>query len=216
MVVKTEFDNLDAHEFRMQEYSSSGFGSMSSLGVSSVVWILLLLTLTLDYYVYGVFASIAGKSLRGIGIFLLPNSILAEVRQWWTLSDNYESSITGIASNFQIIYAAAAFNIVSTYRKGFFCNTSFISMYAIQFTTQIPSTASSESSNPLYLTPSCWTKEALTELGFSQPWFFGRDTYYSAIGHNVIPWDFDGLCGGWVWLILRLCDVWGRCYTWAF
>jgi hypothetical protein len=145
------------HEFRMHEYSSSGFGSIakSSLGVRSVVWILLLLTLTLDYYVYGVFASIAGKSLRGIGIFLLPNSILAEVRQWWTLSDNYESSITGIVSNFQIIYAAATFNIGSTYRKGLFRNTSFISMYAIRFTTQIPSTASSESSNPSYLTPSC-------------------------------------------------------------
>jgi hypothetical protein len=62
LVAKTEFDDLDADEFRMQGYSSSGFGSIakSSLGVSSAVWILLLLTLTLDYY--GVFASIAGKT----------------------------------------------------------------------------------------------------------------------------------------------------------
>jgi hypothetical protein len=59
---------------------------------------------------------------------------IADVRQWWTLSDNYESSVTGIISTFQIIHAAAAFNIGSTYRKGFFRNTSFIVMYAILFT----------------------------------------------------------------------------------
>jgi hypothetical protein len=56
-------------------------------------------------------------------------------------------------------------------------------------------------SNPSYLTPSCGTKEALTELGFSQPWFFGRDVY-SLIGHNVIP-----MCFRWVLWGLSLVNL---------
>lgn len=63
LVAKASSDDaLETGEFRMRGYTSSNFGSIakSSLGVSSVIWILLLLTLTLDYY--GVFASISGKA----------------------------------------------------------------------------------------------------------------------------------------------------------
>jgi hypothetical protein len=77
------------------------------------------------------------------------------------------------------------------------CTRSYSHSYqSSSYQTQTPLDVSSESSNPPYLTPSCGTKEALTELGFSQPWFFGRDTYYSAIGHNVIPMGFRWVVWG--------------------
>jgi hypothetical protein len=55
----------------MQGFRHSAFGSIakSSLAVSSIVWILLMLTLTLDYY--GAFASIAGKD-NGYMVLLYP------------------------------------------------------------------------------------------------------------------------------------------------
>jgi hypothetical protein len=71
LVVKGSVDDLDAGELRMQGYQRSAFGSIakSSLAVSSVIWILLMLILTLDYY--GVFASIAGKTAGFMACFSL-------------------------------------------------------------------------------------------------------------------------------------------------
>lgn len=115
---------------------------------------------------------------------------LADQRKWWTLADNFEASVTSIISTFQIIHAAAAFNIGSTYRKGFFRNTAFISMYAIVFTFLSALTLSNPNSLGCLFRINCGTKEALEGLGYSQPWLFGHEVYYSAIGHNVLPMSF--------------------------
>ncbi|KAJ3227168.1 hypothetical protein HK099_003131 [Clydaea vesicula] len=57
----------------------------------------------------------------------------ANIRRWWELSDNFESSVTGLLATFQIVNSAATFNIGNTYRLGFFRNLTFIFLYSNVF-----------------------------------------------------------------------------------
>jgi cation-transporting ATPase 13A3/4/5 len=52
-----------------------------------------------------------------------------DLRRWWELSDNYEGSLTGLLTGFQIIHAACSFNLGSHFRLGFWKNYVFLIAY---------------------------------------------------------------------------------------
>lgn len=145
-----------------------------------------------------VFAIIVTSLLFGQSFFLCNefDGRLVDVRQWWTLSDNFESAATSMICTFQIINAAAAFNIGSTYRKGFFRNISFLVLYSALFAVLSVILLADPNSFGCLFRVNCGNNEALERLGYSKPWFFGHDVYYSAIGHNVMPMKFRWILWG--------------------
>jgi cation-transporting ATPase 13A3/4/5 len=57
------------------------------------------------------------------------DSTHVDLRRWWELSDNYEGSLTGLLTGFQIIHAACSFNTGKYFRQGFWKNWAFIFSY---------------------------------------------------------------------------------------
>ncbi|KAJ3115397.1 hypothetical protein HDU96_000702 [Phlyctochytrium bullatum] len=121
---------------------------------------------------------------------------LADVRRWWELGDNFEGSVTGIIGTFQIIHAAAVFNIGRTYRQGFFRNWKFVVVWAIiVFILSFITLADPNGLSCLFHV-NCGTSAALEALnrerGTSyQTSFLGiPDTYHAFAGHNVMPMNF--------------------------
>ncbi|KAJ3260046.1 hypothetical protein HK104_006891, partial [Borealophlyctis nickersoniae] len=119
------------------------------------------------------------------------------VARWWELADNYEGTVTGILSVFQIFHAAAAFNLGNRYRRGFVFNYAFLVAYAVLFA--LLSFILLADPNPVgcLFHINCGTPEALTSLGYTSVGFAPKE-YHSNIGHNVMPTDFRwkvwGLC----------------------
>jgi hypothetical protein len=58
------------------------------------------------------------------------SGLQVDMREWWTLADNYETSTTSMIVMFQIVNAAAVFNIGSVFRAGWFRNRAFLFFYA--------------------------------------------------------------------------------------
>lgn len=121
----------------------------------------------------------------------------ADMRRWWELADNYESSATGILVCFQIIHAAAVFNLGSKYRGGFFRNTVFLLIYSLLF--GILSFILLANPNPFgcLFHINCGTQTSLASIGYPGAWWAPLE-FFSASGNNVMPtqfrWALWGIC----------------------
>ncbi|KAL3899330.1 MAG: hypothetical protein SGCHY_002132 [Lobulomycetales sp.] len=115
---------------------------------------------------------------------------LVDIREWWTLADNYETATTGMIGAFQIVHLSATYNLGSTYRRGFLKNPAFLAMYTVF--AGILSIILLADPNPLgcIFRINCGTAEALERQGYSVPPFFVPDQYISSEGHNVFPMYF--------------------------
>ncbi|KAI8917468.1 hypothetical protein BC831DRAFT_406937 [Entophlyctis helioformis] len=128
----------------------------------------------------------------------------ADMRRWWELADNFEGQATGLIGTFQILHAAAAFNIGSKYRTGFFSNRVFLAVYATVFA--IISFIMLADPNPIgcMFHINCGTKEALQGIGYNVAFNTPVD-YYAPAGHNVMSRDFRWIL--WLIAVLNLVAV---------
>ena len=113
----------------------------------------------------------------------------ADLRKWWEIADNYEGSMIGILTCFQIVNAACAFNLGAKYRQGFFKNQIFIMVYLAFFV--FLSCVLILDPNPIgcMFRMNCGTSSALDQLGYKVFWN-APSTYFSSTGHNVFPMYF--------------------------
>jgi cation-transporting ATPase 13A3/4/5 len=135
------------------------------------------------------------------------DSSFVDLRLWWQLADNYEGSITGIITAFQILHVSCALNIGSKYRNGFAKNKIFIMIYTTLF--MILSYVLLVDPNPIgcHFHINCGTKETLEDLGYTV-WFNTPSEYFNATGHNVIPRNFRFVLFLLVVLNLALVMIW--------
>ncbi|KAJ3217373.1 hypothetical protein HDU67_008075 [Dinochytrium kinnereticum] len=132
----------------------------------------------------------------------------ADVRRWWELGDNFEGAVTGIIGTFQIIHAAAVYNIGHTYRRGFFRNWIFILVWlAIVFILSFITLADPNPMSCLFHV-NCGTPEALEALNRERGTSYATrflgvpDNYHSFAGHNVMPMAFR-----WQVLVLSFANL---------
>ncbi|KAJ3214485.1 hypothetical protein HDU67_001617 [Dinochytrium kinnereticum] len=119
-----------------------------------------------------------------------------DVRRWWELGDNYEGEVTGLLGTLQIVFAAAVFNIGSTYRRGFFRNWIFVLIWMGIIGLLSYVVLADPNSVGCLFHVNCGTPEAIA--GLNREWgtafstsFAGIPAVYHAFsGHNVMPWAF--------------------------
>ncbi|KAJ3112290.1 hypothetical protein HDU96_004734 [Phlyctochytrium bullatum] len=119
-----------------------------------------------------------------------------DVRRWWELGDNYEGEVTGLLGTLQIVFAAAVFNIGSTYRRGFFRNWIFVLVWTAIVTLLSFVILADPNSLGCLFHVNCGTPEALASLNRDQGTNYRTDflgipsIYHAFSGHNVMPWSF--------------------------
>ena len=129
------------------------------------------------------------------------NGSNVDLRRWWELADSYESEVTGIIAVFQILHAAAAFNVGSKYRIGSLKNYTFVVVYSIIFILLACLTLSGPSQFSCTFHVNCGTQSALEQLGYSVSFNTPND-YFSPQGHNVLPVYFR-----WVVLVVAVINL---------
>ncbi|KAJ3197057.1 hypothetical protein HK101_006240 [Irineochytrium annulatum] len=121
------------------------------------------------------------------------NGQYADVRRWWELGDNYEGAITGMIGTFQIINAAAVYNIGHTYRSGFFRNYIFLGIWVVMAGILSFVILGDPNSLGCLFHVNCGTPAALDDLNvetgtkYSTNFLGIPDVFHSASGHNVMP-----------------------------
>lgn len=116
----------------------------------------------------------------------------ADLRRWWELGDNYESSITSLLVTFQILMTPAVFNLGSTYRRGFFRNWILLGMVAAFLSLIVYMTLADPNVVGCWFRVNCGTESALVAQGYtyaSSIWMLPTQ-YYIPQGHNVIQKEF--------------------------
>jgi hypothetical protein len=114
------------------------------------------------------------------------NPINVDLRKWWEMADNYESTVLGVLTAFQVLNASCAFNVGMKYRQGFFKNKKFLMIFGFLFA--ILASILLADPNPIGCAfhINCGNSKALTDLGYKVYWTAPFE-YYSSIGHNVLP-----------------------------
>lgn len=115
---------------------------------------------------------------------------LVDIREWWTLADNYEAATTGMMATFISLHLAAIFNVGSTYRAGFFRNWPFLAFYSVFFGILSYVLLADPNFLGCALRINCGTPEALERLGYSVPTLYVPGEYVNGPGHNVFPMYF--------------------------
>ncbi|KAJ3353378.1 hypothetical protein HDU83_006863 [Entophlyctis luteolus] len=119
-----------------------------------------------------------------------------DIRRWWELADNFEGATTGMLIVFQIVNAAAIFNIGRVYRAGFWRNWVFVVCYSIIFALLSFVTLADPNTLGCLFHTNCGTSDALSRLNSSTGTSYSTSflgipsTYYAFIGHNVMPMQF--------------------------
>ncbi|KAJ3090913.1 hypothetical protein HK102_002250, partial [Quaeritorhiza haematococci] len=115
----------------------------------------------------------------------------ADVRRWWELADNFEASVTGLLGAFQIIHAAAAFNLGWRYRKGPHRNIVFLCIYTLIFSLLSYVTLADPNALGCLFHVNCGVREAVRERGYGYDILGGfPKEYHAAEGHNIMPVEF--------------------------
>ncbi|KAJ3071989.1 hypothetical protein HDU98_004477 [Podochytrium sp. JEL0797] len=119
-----------------------------------------------------------------------------DIRRWWELADNFEGEVTGLVMTFQIVHAAAVFNIGRVYRSGFWKNWVFLAIYGgILALLSFVTLADPNPASCLFHI-NCGTSAALARVNqqsgtsYSTAFLGIPDNYYSFVGHNVMPTQF--------------------------
>ncbi|KAL2914989.1 hypothetical protein HK105_205533 [Polyrhizophydium stewartii] len=113
----------------------------------------------------------------------------ADMRRWWELADNYEAEVTGLLGTFQILHAAAAFNLGSKYRNGFLMNRTFLVVYGVVFALITFITLAEPNALGCLFHVNCGTADALSSIGYSTSFPLPTE-YFAPGGHNVMPMSF--------------------------
>lgn len=129
-----------------------------------------------------------------------------DLRRWWELADNFEGAVTTIVIMYQILNAAAAFNLGTKYRQGGLQNKIFLTAYGIVFATISFLLLSDPNSLGCQFRINCGTAPALENLGYAIP-FNAPTVYHAESGHNVLPLYFRVILFG--LMLLNLIAVMG-------
>ncbi|KAJ3014733.1 UNVERIFIED_CONTAM: hypothetical protein HDU68_000163, partial [Siphonaria sp. JEL0065] len=119
-----------------------------------------------------------------------------DIRRWWELADNFEGEVTGILIVFQIVHAAAVFNMGRVYRSGFWKNWVFLAVYGIIVALLSFLTLADPNPVSCLFHINCGTSQALERLNTQTGTSYGTSflgvpsVYYSFWGHNVMPMQF--------------------------
>jgi len=116
----------------------------------------------------------------------------ADLRRWWELGDNYESSITSLLVTFQILMTSAVYNLGSTYRRGFLKNWILILFVSVLMAMILFITLADPNMVGCWFRVNCGTESALVAQGYeyaSTIWMLPQQ-YYIPQGHNVIEKSF--------------------------
>ncbi|KAI8842943.1 hypothetical protein BC829DRAFT_401448 [Chytridium lagenaria] len=122
-----------------------------------------------------------------INIVFLVVSVVVLFRQDWYRCNEFDGrkvdgSVTGILGTFQIIFAAAVFNIGRTYRRGFFRNWIFVLVWLVIVILLSFITLADPNGLSCLFHVNCGTPEAIEALNRERGTTFG--------GHNIMPMSF--------------------------
>lgn len=136
------------------------------------------------------------------------DSTFVDLRKWWELADNYEGSISGIMTTFQILHASCALSLGSKYRAGFWKNRYYLAIYF--FTITVFTLTIISGPNPLgcAFRINCGTRDALESLGYTNISFSLPETYHNSSGHNVMPVYFRWIVVLLAYLNLAAIALW--------
>ncbi|KAJ1343476.1 hypothetical protein BSLG_001974 [Batrachochytrium salamandrivorans] len=117
------------------------------------------------------------------------NGLKVDMRRWWELADNFEGEVTGLIATFQIIHAAAAFNLGSKYRSGFLMNRTFMIVYGVVFGIISYITLADPNWLGCLFHINCGTRDAVNAAGYATN-FPMPLVYFAPVGHNIMPSSF--------------------------
>ncbi|KAI9349302.1 hypothetical protein DFJ73DRAFT_789982 [Zopfochytrium polystomum] len=163
------------------------------LGPETIISVVGQILINIVFIVIGVAILFANRYRGG---FLFCNEFdgrLVDVRRWWELADNFEGEVTGLLGTFQIVHAAFAFNIGSTYRAGWYRNVVFLGIYAAIVGVLSFVTLADPNTLGCLFHVNCGTSAALERLNaesgtsYSTSFLGVPTVYHSFAGHNVMP-----------------------------